>query len=134
MSRRYFVTGATGCVGSWVVKNLLESGEEVIALVRDPAKLNKLETIMTKEMISKIEVVEGDLTEDEAVELGIIGKKADYVIHLAAMQLPLCKADPILGAKVNVEGTVRIFETVKKSPVKSVVYASTTAVYGTLNE
>ena len=78
----------------------LESGEEVIALVRDPAKLNKLETIMTKEMISKIEVVEGDLTEDEAVEMGIIGKKADYVIHLAAMQLLLCKADLILGAKV----------------------------------
>lgn len=134
MSKRYFVTGATGCVGSWVVKNLVEAGEKVTALIRDPEKLNKLELIMAKEMISKIDVVKGDLTDAKAVEEGIIGHKADYIIHLAAMQLPLCKADPILGAKANVEGTVRIFETVKKSNVCSVVYASTTAVYGTLNE
>lgn len=134
MSKRYFVTGATGCVGSWVVKNLVESGKEVTALVRNPDKLKKLELIMSKDMIGRINVIEGDLTDARAVEEGIIGQKADYIIHLAAMQLPFCKADPVLGAKVNVEGTVRIFEAAKKAQLKSLVYASTTAVYGTLDE
>ena len=34
MGKRYFITGATGCIGGWVVKNLIESGREVYALVR----------------------------------------------------------------------------------------------------
>lgn len=131
---KYFVTGATGCIGGWVVKNLVESGETVYALVRNPDKLKRLDLIMSEEDIAKIHVVKGDISDYASVEAGIVGNKVDYIIHLAGMQLPFCKADPILGAKVNVEGTVNVFEAAKKLGLKSVVYASTTAVYGNLDE
>ena len=61
MGKRYFITGATGCIGGWVVKNLIESGREVYALVRSPEKLSVLELIMEKEEIGKIHVVKGDI-------------------------------------------------------------------------
>lgn len=134
MGKKFFVTGGTGCIGGWVVKNLVESGEEVFALVRNPAKLSGLSLIMSEEDIAKIHVVKGDISDYKAVEEGIVGNEVDYVIHLAGMQLPFCKADPILGAKVNVEGTVNVFEAAKRRGLKSVVYASTTAVYGNLDE
>ena len=57
-----------------------------------------------------------------------------HVIHLAAMQLPFCKADPIQGAMVNVVGTVNIFEAIKRSGLRKLVYASSTAVYGRAEE
>ena len=57
MGKRYFITGATGCIGGWVVKNLIESGREVYALVRSPEKLSVLELIMEKEEIGKIRCV-----------------------------------------------------------------------------
>lgn len=134
MGEKFFVTGATGCIGGWVVKNLVENGDEVYALVRNPEKLSKLELIMSPQDIAKIHVIKGDITDYKVIEEGIDGNAVDYVIHLAGMQLPFCKADPILGAKVNVEGTVNIFEAAKKRGLKSVVYASTTAVYGNLDE
>ena len=49
---------------------------------------------------------------------------------MAAMQMPFCQADPVLGARVNVEGTVNMFEAVKACGLKKLVYASSTAVYG----
>lgn len=134
MGKRYFITGATGCIGGWVVKNLIESGEEVCALIRDPEKLSVLQLIMSQEDIAKIHVVRGDITDRSLLKTAFLEKQIDHVIHLAAMQMPFCQADPILGARVNVEGTVNVFEAVKKRGIKKLVYASSTAVYGTKEE
>jgi UDP-glucuronate 4-epimerase len=56
------------------------------------------------------------------------------LIHLAALQVPFCKATPVLGAQVNVVGTVNIFQAAKRCGIKQVVYASSIAVYGTSEE
>jgi nucleoside-diphosphate-sugar epimerase len=61
--------------------------------------------------------------------------KPDGVIHLAALQMPTCKANPILGARVNVIGTLAIFEATRLikasgAPVPPIVYASSAAVFG----
>ena len=55
-----------------------------------------------------------------------------HVIHLAGLQVPTCRADPILGAKVNVLGTLAVFEAVRLAgdQVKRLVYASSAAVFG----
>lgn len=134
MGERYFITGATGCIGGWVVKNLIESGQEVYTLIRNPEKLSILELIMSKEEISRIHVIKGDISDYHLLESTLLEQQIDYVIHMAAMQLPFCQSDPILGARVNVEGTVNIFEAVKKQSLKKLVYASSTAVYGTMEE
>ncbi|MGL6197496.1 MAG: NAD-dependent epimerase/dehydratase family protein [Lachnospiraceae bacterium] len=134
MMERYFITGATGCIGGWVVKNLIESGQEVFALIRNPEKLSILELIMPKEEIAKIHVIKGDISDYHLLESALLEQQIDRVIHMAAMQLPFCQADPILGARVNVEGTVNMFEAVKKRGLKKLIYASSTAVYGTTEE
>lgn len=134
MSERYFVTGGTGCIGGWVVKNLIESGCEVSLLARNPEKLHVLRLIMEEADIAKIDVIEGDIFDAASVEKGVIEREADYIIHLAAMQLPFCHDDPVLGARVNVEGTIHVFEAAKKRGLRSLVYASSTAVYGTSGE
>jgi nucleoside-diphosphate-sugar epimerase len=55
-----------------------------------------------------------------------------HVIHLAGLQTPACQADPITGARVNVIGTLAVFEAARRYPgqVQRVVYASSTAVFG----
>ncbi|MEZ4717232.1 MAG: NAD-dependent epimerase/dehydratase family protein [Caldilineaceae bacterium] len=53
-----------------------------------------------------------------------------HIIHLAALQVPFCKADPVAGARVNVVGTVNVFEAAKAAGLGQVVYASSIAVYG----
>jgi len=132
VKKRYFVTGATGCIGAWVVKNLIESGEEVFALVR--SNLDKLNLIMDSDDIAKVHIVQGDIYDSNAVERAVADNGITNIIHLAAMQLPLCKANPILGAKVNVVGTINIFEAAVKAGLKKIVYASSTAVYGYAQE
>lgn len=125
---RYFVTGATGCIGAWTVKNLIESGEEVFVLVR--SNLDKLKLIMSSEDIAKAHIINGDICDGALLERALVDNKITNVIHLAAMQLPLCRNNPILGAGVNVVGTVNMFEAVRKAGIKKLVYASSTAVYG----
>ena len=56
------------------------------------------------------------------------------IIHLAALQVPACKANPSLGARVNVVGTVNVFEAARKAGLKRVVYASSVAAYGLREE
>ena len=132
MPNRYFVTGASGCIGGWVVKNLIEAGHTVFALAPRPEKLEKLRLIMRYSDIEKIKVVRGDLTNPDLVSAAVLLSGAEKVIHLAALQLPFCKANPTMGARVNVEGTINLFEAVKAAGLRRIVYASSTAVYGNI--
>ncbi len=129
MDERYFVTGATGCIGAWVVKRLTEEGVPVCASVRGPAR-HRLELIMEPDVITRIEFRTGDIADLVFLEKTIRDFGANRIIHLAAMQLPFCKADPAGGAIANVLGTVNVFEAAKRAGLKSVVYSSSTAVYG----
>ncbi|MCL2106612.1 MAG: NAD(P)-dependent oxidoreductase [Oscillospiraceae bacterium] len=124
-----FVTGASGCIGGWVVKNLVEEGRRVVALVQDPERLRKLLLIMPADDLAKVEIVIGDLSNLEDVR-GCYARGVTKVIHLAALQLPFCKADPVRGARVNVVGTQNIFQAAREAGISQLVYSSSTAVYG----
>ncbi|MDR0709099.1 MAG: NAD(P)-dependent oxidoreductase [Spirochaetaceae bacterium] len=128
----YFVTGASGCIGGWVVKNLVESGHKVYALMPHPEKLAKLGLIMKRQDIEQIILIPGDITNPDLCKAVVSLSGAERIIHLAALQMPFCKADPALGARVNVEGTVNIFEAARAAGLKKVVYSSSTAVYGNI--
>jgi nucleoside-diphosphate-sugar epimerase len=133
MKAKIFVTGASGCIGGWVVKNLVESGSEVYALVRSE-NLDKLALIMAEDQLAKVRVIRGDITDAAIIQECMAENKIERIIHLAAMQLPFCRADPGIGARVNVEGTINIFEAAKKCGIGSLVYSSSTAVYGRKDE
>lgn len=133
INERFLVTGALGCIGAWTVKNLVEEGVEIYTL--DLTKnIKRLQLILPEKKIREINFLQGDVSKMEDVNRVFDAARPTHIIHLAALQLPFCRANPSLGAAVNVVGTVNIFEAVKKSENPPVIYASSTAVYGTSEE
>jgi nucleoside-diphosphate-sugar epimerase len=129
---RFLVTGAAGCIGVWVLRNLVRQGVPITVLDLDTMH-HRLPLVLSEAEISRVQFIHGDVSDLSTVEDAIKTSRANHIIHLAALQLPFCKADPSLGARVNVVGTVNIFEAAKRFGLHSLVYASSTAVYG-LNE
>ncbi|MCY4526301.1 MAG: SDR family oxidoreductase [Anaerolineaceae bacterium] len=128
-----FVTGALGCIGAWVTRNLLRS--EVPVTVFDLGTDRKrLELILEPDEIARIRFIQGDVRDTAAVENALRSSDAQRIIHLAALQVPFCRANPPLGASVNVIGTINIFEAAKTLGIDHVVYASSAAVYGSGDE
>lgn len=131
MSTTYLVTGAMGCLGAWTVYNLARQGEGVVAfdLSDDAARLRLL---MSDEELAGVPVVRGDITDAEAVERVVAERGVTHILHLAALQVPFARANPVRGAQVNVVGTVNVFEAAARHPdqVERVVYTSSSAVYG----
>ena len=130
LAEKTLVTGALGCIGAWTIRALLDDGEEPVGydLGGEP---HRLRLVTTADELAQVELVQGDVTDLDALERVLDGRGITRVIHLAALQVPFCKADPVLGARVNVVGTVSVFEAVKRrlDRIPGVVYASTTAVY-----
>jgi len=130
---RFFVTGALGCIGAWVVRELILDGMPV-AIYDLGGSLHRLRLILDDDQINSIQVIQGDICDDAAVERAVKDTGATSIIHLAALQVPFCKATPAQGARVNVVGTVNVFEAAKRSGITQVVYASSIAVYGMSEE
>jgi nucleoside-diphosphate-sugar epimerase len=133
MAETYFITGAYGCIGSWIVKALVERGDVPTVFDRsdDPRRLR---AIMSSDELAKVRFALGDITDGEVVKGALADSQATRVIHLAGLQVPVCKADPVGGALVNVVGTLNVFEAARTIGVRSVVYASSAAVYGLNDE
>jgi nucleoside-diphosphate-sugar epimerase len=131
MSEQHFmVTGALGCIGAWVVRNLVQSG--ITTTIYDlSTDLKRLRLIMTEAEMAKITYAEGgDVINLDMLKRAFTENPITHVIHLAALQVPFCRANPPLGAQVNVTGTVNVFEAARHIGLKRVVYASSVAVYG----
>jgi nucleoside-diphosphate-sugar epimerase len=129
VSNIYFITGAQGCIGSWIVKALIEAGDRAVVFDRSDDS-SRLRAIMQPDDLARVRFICGDITDGAAVLNALSSSGAERVIHLAGLQVPTCKADPIAGALVNVAGTLNIFEAVRKTGLKGLVYASSAAVYG----
>ena len=129
---RYFVTGAMGCIGAWVVHTLIQD-ETPVTVFDLSDNRHRLELVMPADALDKVDFIQGDITQTDAVKSALIDSGAQHIIHLAALQVPFCKADPPLGAAVNVVGTVNMFEAAKVAGINHLVFASTAGVYGPKN-
>lgn len=129
MAETYFITGAQGCIGSWIVKALIERGDQAVVFDRSDDS-RRLAAIMDAADLAKVRFILGDITDGIAVRMALSDSAAQRVIHLAGLQVPTCKADPVSGALVNVVGTLNVFEAAKTIGIKQIVYASSAAVYG----
>lgn len=129
MRRHVLVTGALGCLGAWVVAALVRAGAEVTAydLADDP---HRMRLMMTPEEIGAVTFAQGDITNQAELTARVQETGVTDIIHLAALQVPACKANPALGARVNVVGTVNVFEAARAAGLSRVVYASSVATYG----
>jgi nucleoside-diphosphate-sugar epimerase len=128
---RVLITGGYGCIGSWIARNLLAGGDEVWVydLQEDPRRMRLL---MSEDDVRRVGFIRGDVTDLAALQGAIRSRHVSHVIHLAGLQVPVCRADPILGARVNVVGTLAALEAVRRSEgqVERLVYASSAAVFG----
>jgi len=129
MSQSYFITGAQGCIGSWIVKALAERGETVVVFDRSE-DARRLRAVVAPADLARVRFISGDITDVTAVRAALEGANAQRVIHLAGLQVPSCKADPVAGAFVNVIGTLNLFEAARTLGAERVVYASSAAVFG----
>lgn len=127
--RRVFVTGATGLVGSWLVRDLLALGADVVCLVRDRVPKSEL---WRAGMIDKVTVVHGDLSEQELLERALGEYEIRTVFHLAAQTIvPIANRNPVSTFESNIAGTWHLLEACRRSPlVGQVVVASSDKAYG----
>lgn len=129
MAETYFITGAQGCIGSWVVKALAERGDTIVIFDRS-ADSRRLTAIMKPDDIHLLRFVIGDITDAAAIQVALQESSARRVIHLAGLQVPACQANPAAGALVNVIGTLNVLEAARLAGVERLVYASSAAVFG----
>src|SRR3954451_10510370 len=127
---RFLVTGALGAVGVWTIRSLLERGHSVVALDVG-GDGHRLPLALDSEQRAAVVHVQGDITDLDALQRVLAEHEITKVIHLAALQVPFVRADPALGARVNVLGTVNVLEAVRRHEgIGAVVYASSIAAYG----
>ena len=128
---RVLLTGGYGCIGSWLVRHLLARGDQVwiYDLKQD---LRRLRMVLTEDQLTQVPFLQGDVTDLEQFKRSLRQHDITHVVHLAGLQVPVCRANPILGAKVNVLGTLVVFEAVRElqPQVQRLVYASSSAVFG----
>jgi nucleoside-diphosphate-sugar epimerase len=128
---RVLLTGGYGCIGSWIVRHLLARGDQVwIYDLKEDQR--RLRLVLNEEQLRRVPFVQGDVTDLEALQRTIRQHGISHVVHLAGLQVPVCRANPLLGAKVNVLGTLAVFEAVREAgeQVQRLVYASSAAVFG----
>lgn len=128
---RVLLTGGYGCIGSWIVRFLLERGDRafIYDLKEDTRRMRQ---ILGDEQVRNVRFIQGDVTDLPGLKSAISQYEITHVVHLAGLQVPVCRAQPLLGAKVNVLGTLAVFEAVREAQaqIQRLVYASSAAVFG----
>lgn len=130
MRETVLVTGARGFIGAWVVKSLLAEGQRVVALDADPERA-RLTSIVEDDDLTGLVEIPGDVTDLDSIKSVIDREGVGSVIHLAALQIPACAANPSRGALVNVVGTTNVLIAARDARLSGpVVYASSVAALG----
>lgn len=129
-NKSVLVTGATGLVGSWLVRDLLDKGAQVTALVLDTDPNSEL---VRSGDVNRISVVNGDLRNYKDVARATFTNSCTDVFHLGAQTIVgTALVDPISTFESNIQGTWNVMEAARQSQgsVKSVVVASSDKAYG----
>jgi nucleoside-diphosphate-sugar epimerase len=128
-AERFLVTGAFGCIGAWVLRQLLDEGVDVLATDAG-TDVHRLRLLLDEGELAALPMLTLDVTDSGAVDELFAHHRPTHVIHLAALQVPFCAESPTRGALVNVVGTVNIFAAAVRSDLAGpVVYASSVAAY-----
>ncbi len=127
--RPTLVTGGTGLVGAWLVRRLVESGAEVVCLVRDWVPQSEF---VRAGWLEKVAVVRGDVRDRETLERALGEYEIDTVLHLAAQTIvTIANRNPVSTFESNIAGTWNVLEAARRSPkVKQIVVASSDKAYG----
>lgn len=125
------VTGATGLVGSWLVRALLERGSRVVCLVRDHDPQSEL---LRSGDLRRTVVVEGRLEDRDCLVRAVVEHEVSTVFHLGAQTIVgAAQRSPVATFEANIQGTWNLLEACRLHPdlVRRVVVASSDKAYGT---
>lgn len=127
--RPSLVTGATGFLGGWLVRRLVDAGADVVCIVRDWAPQSEL---LRGHLEGRVKVVRGDVRDYHLVERVLSEYEVDTVFHLAAQTIVgIANRNPISTFESNIEGTWVVLEAARRSPtVKQIIQASSDKAYG----
>lgn len=127
--RPVLVTGATGLLGGWLVRQLVSEGAAVTALVRDWVPQS---TLLSTDLLQQVMVVRGDARDQHLLERAMGEYEVDTVFHLAAQTIVgVANRNPVSTLDTNIRGTWSLLEAARRSPlVKAVVTASSDKAYG----
>lgn len=124
--RSILVTGASGFLGAWACGRLAEAGWRVSAFdVADDR--SRIAALWGSSLAQAVPWRAGDIADGAAVRAAAAAAKPDVVLHLAAILIPACHADPALAVRVNLLGHVNVFDAARAEGVQRIVYASSAA-------
>ena len=127
--RPVFVTGASGLLGSWLVRHLLAAEADVVALVRDWVPRSEF---AASGLLDRVRVVRGDVRDQETMERALGEYEIATVFHLAAQTtVGVANRNPVSTLDTNIRGTWAMLEACRRTPtVQQVVTASSDKAYG----
>ncbi len=129
----YLVTGSMGFIGAWALYHLVKQGKTVVSYDLSERR-DRVNLLLAPDEQQALRFVTGDLTNTDHVIQTLTEHKVTHIIHLGALQVPFVRANPIVGAQVNVVGTANLLEGAKRLGIPHVVYASSIAVYGAVDK
>jgi UDP-glucuronate 4-epimerase len=129
LAERFLVTGMLGCLGAWVARCVLDDGDAAVGYDLGDDR-SRLELVLGDDA-GGVVLVKGDITDLAGLERALDDHAITRVVHLAALQVPFVRANPPLGMRVNVAGTVNVFDAVSRrlDRIPTIAYASSAAVY-----
>jgi CDP-glucose 4,6-dehydratase len=124
-----FVTGATGLLGGWLVRQLVDAGADVVCLVRDWVPRSEF---VAAGLVERVRLVRGDVRDQEVLERALGEYEVATVFHLAAQTIVgVANRNPVSTLDTNIRGTWALLEACRRSPtVQQVVTASSDKAYG----
>jgi CDP-glucose 4,6-dehydratase len=131
--RPVLVTGATGLLGSSLVRLLVQAGADIVCLVRDWVPQSPL---VSDRLLERVRVVRGDLADQELLERVLGEYEIDTVLHLAAQTIvAIANRNPVSTLESNIRGTWNLLEAARRSPrVKQIIVASSDKAYGAVDK
>jgi len=121
------ITGGMGVNGAVTARLLVSEGLRPVLLD------NRMDWSLMRDIKDRVDCVEADICDAGVLE-GVVGKyKITHIAHLAALMPEPAEANPRLGVKVGIDGTVNVLETARAKNIKRVVFTSSKAAYGEID-
>jgi nucleoside-diphosphate-sugar epimerase len=121
-SRPVLVTGAQGFIGRPLIQRLIDQGETVVAFDATPQPVAEQDDSQ-----GRLIAWQGDIRQPDDLKRAIETHGAGSIVHLAALLIPACQENPVLGTEVNVIGHINVLEAARAQSIDKVVYASSIA-------
>jgi UDP-glucose 4-epimerase len=121
---KVLITGGLGVNGAVTARLMVQEG------LRPVLMDNRMDLTLMGDIKDRVDIIVGDICDQAALEKTVDDYKVTHIAHLAALMPEPAEADPRLGVKVGVNGTINVLEVARAKSIKRVVFTSSKAAYG----